>query len=73
MKLAVCMVVSPGEERIAGDCLSRIASLMPDDIQYGLVMGNNTGQALDRLWQDRFKTLTCIDIPGAPRPYFEIG
>lgn len=73
MKLAICMIVSSGEEDISRDCLSRISRLIPDEYKYDLHIGNNTGRELCPGEWNLPANTSWINIPGAPRPYFEIG
>lgn len=73
ISLAVVLVVSPGEERIADEGLRRALALVPEGYTAFACVFNNTGKA--DLFGDlsRLVAITVVDVPNAPRPYNEIG
>ncbi|MEX0330170.1 MAG: hypothetical protein AB3N64_01990 [Puniceicoccaceae bacterium] len=71
--LAVFLVVSPGEERIAEEGLHRALALVPEEYTTSVYVFDNTGKSnlIDRL--SSREEIAVITVPEAPRPYTEIG
>ena len=72
-RIAVVMVVSPGESQIALDSLLRAAALAPANTEFFLADNTGDPAALVSLATQSVRPLTILQLPGAPRPYFEIG
>ena len=72
-RVAIVMVVSPGEAEIALDSLSRAALLSPGDTTFFLA--DNTGDltTIAAFPSQLARPLVILPVQGAPRPYFEIG
>ena len=71
-RVAVVMVVSPGEAEIALDSLTRAALLSPCDTTF---LADNTGDltTIAAFPSQLARPLAILPVQGAPRPYFEIG
>jgi hypothetical protein len=71
-RVAVVMVVSPGEAGIVLDSLTRAALLSPGDTTF---LADNTGDlaTIAAFPSQLARPLVILPVQGAPRPYFEIG
>jgi|GEM_PF-5298804 len=73
MKIALLMVVSPGEHALAADSLARARACLPEGWPApDLVVVNNTGNAFPPI-ADGWAQTRIVTPPDSPRPYFEIA